>query len=143
MATYRTRIESSREPAALFTYMARFSNAAAWDPSVTEAEELQPGPPALGSSYRLVVKSFGRSLPLQYRIIEFDENRRVVLRAENGWLRSTDVIEVAAAAEGRSTLSYDATLSLKGPLAIFSPVLQRPFQRLGDQAAAGLRTALA
>jgi hypothetical protein len=143
MANYRTGIPSSWAPATLFTYMARFSNAAAWDPSVTEAEELQPGPPALGSAYRLKVKSFGRSIPLDYRIIEFDENRRVVLRAENALLRSTDVIEVAPAPEGRSTLTYDATLTLKGPWSMFSPALQRPFRRLGDRAAAGLRAALA
>jgi hypothetical protein len=143
MATYRTTIVSSRAPAALFLYMARFSNATEWDPSVSAAEELQPGPPALGSSYRLHVRSFGRSIPLEYHIVEFDEPHRVVLRAENSLLLSLDVIEVTDGPEGQSTLSYDATLTLKGPLGIFSPVLNRPFRHLGDHAAAGLLRAVA
>ena len=143
MANYRTRISSSWSPTDLLTYMARFSNAASWDPGVSGAEELQPGPPAVGSTYRLQVVSLGRSIALDYRIIELDEGRRVVLQAENTWLRSTDVIEVASAPDGGSTLSYDASLTLRGPLSVLSPVLQRPLNRLGEQAAVGLRAAVA
>jgi hypothetical protein len=46
MATYRTTILSTRAPAEVFAYMARFSNARAWDPGVSGAEELHPGPPS-------------------------------------------------------------------------------------------------
>jgi len=38
-----------------------------------------------------------------------------------------------------STLTYDATLTLKGLLSLFSLLLGRPFRRLGDRAANGLR----
>jgi len=139
MASYRTEITSTRPQADLFLYMARFSNAAEWDPGVSGAEELNPGPPALGSTYRLGVRSLGRSIPLEYRIIEFVAPRRVVLRAENHFLRSTDVIEVQPGPGDGSTLTYDATLTLTGLLSPFSPLLGRPLRRLGDRAANGLR----
>ena len=95
--------------------MARFSNAAEWDPGVTEATEADPGPPTLGSTYRLMVRAFGRSLPLDYRICEFDRPHRVVLSAANSMVRSTDVIQVSAGPEGGSTLTYDATLGFGWP----------------------------
>ncbi len=65
--------------------MARFSNAAEWDPGVTEAAEDDPGPPAFGSTYRLKVRFFGLTVPLEYRIEEIDRPRRVVLRPRTPW----------------------------------------------------------
>src|SRR5664280_648889 len=143
MATYRARVTSPRPPAEVFDYMARFSNAAAWDPGVTEATEADPGAPTLGSAYRLVVRAFGRTVPLEYHIVEFDRPHRVVLMAENSKVRSTDVIEVSAGPGGSSTLFYDATLGLKGVAALFTPLLGYSFRRIGDRAIVGLRGALA
>ena len=143
MASYRARVTSSLPPAEVFDYMARFSNAAEWDPGVTEATEADPGPPALGSTYRLMVRAFGRAVPLDYRITEFDRPHRVVLSAENSMVRSTDVIEVSAAPGGGSTLSYDATLGLKGVATVFTPLLSLSFRRIGDRAIVGLRAVLA
>ena len=143
MATYRARVTSPRPPAEVFDYLARFSNAAEWDPGVTEATEVDPGPPALGSAYRLMVRTFVRAVPIEYRIAEFDRPHRVVLSAENSMVRSTDVIEVSAGPGGGSTLMYDATLGLKGAAALFAPLLGLSFKRIGDRAIVGLRAALA
>ena len=75
--------------------MARFSNAAEWDPGVTEATEVDTRGarprqhlPAAWSG-----PSVGPS-PSSYRIDEIDRPHRVVLSAENAMVRSTDVIEV-------------------------------------------------
>jgi len=50
MATYRTSVSSPKSPADVFSYLARFSNAAHWDPGVSAAEDITPGPPAFGST---------------------------------------------------------------------------------------------
>jgi len=142
VATYRARVPSSRPQAEVFDYMARFSNAAEWDPGVTGATGLSEAP-ALGSTYRLQVRTFGRAVPLDYRIIEYDPPRRVVLSAENSMVRSTDVIEVVAGPEDGSILTYDATLELKGVAVLFNPLLGRSFQRIGDRAMVGLQAELA
>jgi hypothetical protein len=142
MASYRARVTSSRPPSEVFDYMARFSNAAEWDPGVMEATEVKPGAPALGSTYRLMVRSFGRTVPLEYRIVEMDRPRRVVLSAENSLVRSTDVIEISSGPGSGSTVTYDATLRLRGVAVLFSPFLGVSFRRLGDRAIVGLRTTL-
>ena len=61
MATYRTSVSSPRPPADVFAYLARFSNAAHWDPGVSAAEDITAGPPAFGSTYRLMVRFLGLS----------------------------------------------------------------------------------
>ena len=142
MAFYRTRFTSPRPPAEVFDYMARFSNTAEWDPGVSEATEVHPGVPALGSTYRLVVRSFGRAIPLEYRIVEIDRPHRVVVRAENSAVCSTDVIAVSTGPGNGSTLTYDATLELKGVAALFTPLLGLSFRRIGDRAIVGLRATL-
>ena len=72
MATYSNRFMSPRSPSDVFEYLARFSNAADWDPGVVEAQDLGGGPPRQGSTYRLVVRFFGRQLPLDYQIVDID-----------------------------------------------------------------------
>jgi len=143
MATYRTSVSSPKPPADVFAYLARFSSAAEWDPGVSAAEDITPGPPAVGSTYRLMVRFLGRTVPLEYRIDEIDGPKRVVLRAENAVVRSTDVIEVAPTGSGGSTVTYAATLTPKGPSTALAPFLGIVFRRIGDRAAAGLRAALA
>jgi hypothetical protein len=142
MATYRASVSSPKPPADVFAYMARFSNAAHWDPGVAAAEDMSPGPPGFGSTYRLMVRFLGRTLPLEYRIEEIDEPKRVVLQAENAMIRSTDVIEVAPAAGGGSIVTYEATLTPKGVSVSLSPLIGVVFRHIGDRAVAGLRAAL-
>jgi hypothetical protein len=143
VVTYRTSVSSERSPADVFAYLARFSNAAAWDPGVASAEDTTAGPPAPGSTYRLMVKFLGGTVPLDYRIEEIDPPQRVVLRAENAAMRSTDVIEVRPTPDGGSTVTYVASLTPKGVAAGLAPILAVVFRRIGARAAAGLRTALA
>jgi hypothetical protein len=142
MSIYRTDIASARAPGDVFDYLARFSNASGWDPSVVSAEELAAGAPRVGSTYRLHVAVLGRRLPLDYRITELDRPGRVVLRAENPLVVSTDVITVRPGQEGGSVVSYEAILRAKGPGRLLSPFLATVLRRLGDRAAAGLARAL-
>jgi len=143
MSTYRTTILSARPPVDVFEYMARFSNAVEWDPGVLACEESDPGPPRRGSTYRLVVGALGRRVRLEYRIEEIDPPRRVVLRAENSAIRSTDVIEVSPMPEGGTEVSYEATLTAKGAALLLTPLVGVALRRIGDRAAAGLKAALA
>ena len=62
-------------------------------------------------------------------------------RAENGTIVSLDTITVEGDEEG-SVVTYDAELTLKGPLQVFDPLLRLAFNRIGDKAARGLVAAL-
>ena len=141
MAHYATRIESQLSLADAFAYMADFSNARVWDPSVSEARRAEEGPLGVGSSFDLVARFAGRNVPLRYTIVEYEAPRRVVLEAKRPGFASRDTITVEPAAHG-SDVHYDALLSFSGLGRLFDPVMQRIFNRTGEHATAGMRAAL-
>ena len=141
MARYVTTIESKLSPAEAFAYMADFSNALHWDPSVVEASRSATGAVGNGSTFDLVVKFGGRKLPMRYEIVSYDEPRVVVIEAQQPSFTSRDTITVAPIGDG-STVHYDALLEFKGPGRMLDPIMQLIFNRTGDKAAAGMRAAL-
>ena len=141
MARYVTKIESRLFPAEAFAYMADFSNARIWDPSVSEARRTDDGALGVGSSFDLVARFAGRDVPLRYSIVEYDEPRRVVLEAKRSSFISRDTISLEPAEHG-SDVHYDALLSFSGLGRLFDPVMQRIFNRTGERATAGMQAAL-
>ena len=141
IARYVTTIESTLSGSEAFAYMADFSNALQWDPSVVEASRSSDGVVGKGSTFDLVVKFGGRRLPMRYGIVSYDEPQLVVLQAEQPSFISRDTITVVAA-DGGSTVHYDALLEFKGPARMLGPLMQVIFKRTGDKAAAGMRSAL-
>ena len=75
MARYSTTIESTLSPDDAFAYMADFSNARHWDPSVDEASRSDSGAPGEGSTFDLVVRFGGRSIPMRYETLSYEEPR--------------------------------------------------------------------
>jgi carbon monoxide dehydrogenase subunit G len=138
--TYRTSFETAADPSAVFTYLSRFDRAEEWDPGVATAEMLTGLPVGLGTRFRLTARF--RSMPLEYEIVEFVAPERVVLRAETAFLRSTDTITVGPEGSG-TRVHYEAVLEAKSWARIADPFLAIAFRRIGDRAAAGLRTQLA
>ena len=55
MAHYQAAVQSRWPAAETFAYLATFSNAVDWDPGVLASEQLDPGPVAVGTRFRLVV----------------------------------------------------------------------------------------
>ena len=141
VARYVTTIESTLSPAEAFAYMADFSNAARWDPSVVEASRSSEGAAAKGSTFDLVVRFGGRELPMRYEIVAFDEPRSFVIESEKPSFTSRDTITVSPAGDG-SSVHYDALLEFKGAGRLLDPVMQLLFNRTGAKAAAGMRAAL-
>jgi hypothetical protein len=141
MAWYATTVESLLPPGEAFAYIADFSNANIWDPSVSEARRVGDGPLGTGSSFDLVARFGGRDVPLCYRIVEYEPPRRVVLEARRPGFVSRDTITVTPAAGG-SQIRYDAHLEFSGIRRLLDPVMQRIFDRVGAAARAGLQVAL-
>ena len=94
MATYCAEIDSPKGREDVFEYMATFSNAREWDPGVTGAESLTPGPPEVGSVFRLDVRVAGRTVPFDYRVVALERPTKVVLQAKGSGVVSTDTITV-------------------------------------------------
>ncbi len=137
MASYRTTVDSTWTPERAFEYLADFSSVRHWDPSVVRANRLDDGPVGLGSRFHVVTQFRGREIELDYELIEHDPVRSLVLQADNGRVRSLDRITFEPAGTG-CRVTYDADLRLKGLLRLGDPLLQRAFDRLGDEARDGL-----
>ena len=142
MAHYRTTVETPRSREDAFAYMAAFENVSEWDPSIVKAERVDAGGVAVGTRFDVVVSSFGRKVNLQYKVVEMDPGRRVLLIAETSTLRSVDEITVTDRTGGAS-VTYDAKVDLTGALRLANPLFGMVFGRYGDQARDGLRKALA
>ena len=141
MAHHVARIPVSVTRSAAFAYLSRFDRASEWDPGVEAGEMLTREPLGVGSRFHLVARFLGRRIPLDYEIVEYDRDERIVLRAENRSVRSVDTITFQDDEHG-SVVVYDAQLDAKGVGRLADPLLAIVFHRIGDRAAAGLRTHL-
>jgi hypothetical protein len=143
MARYRETIRSSRSAEEVFDYMAEFSNVTEWDPSASEAHAIDSNPPGPGACFAVVAGFMGRSVPLEYETVVYERPARVVLRAENSSTVSEDTVTVRPVDSGGSEMTYDASLTFRGPAKLLGPLFALAFRRLGDNAAEGLRRELA
>ncbi len=135
MARYLVRLRSPKSPAEAFAYMANLANFAEWDPGVSRVNQSEGEGPGLNAVYDVTLKGF--PTPLRYRTTQFDSPNSIVARAETLLLTSLDTITVEADGTG-SIVTYDAKLTLNGPLGLADPILRLTFGRIGDRAAAGL-----
>lgn len=142
MARYVASIDATLEPADAFSYLGNFANTQEWDPGVRSATRTDGGALGAGSTFRVEVSFMGRTMPLEYRIIDWSPPRRVVLTTETDRFAGRDEIAVEPAAAG-SRITYTADIRLKGLLKIAEPIMALAFRRTGDKAVAGLRHTLA
>ncbi|CAN5525908.1 SRPBCC family protein [soil metagenome] len=136
MARYVTSVRTQRSVADAFAYMADLRNFAEWDPGVSKVVQVEgdgAGPNAVFD----VTLSGRRGTTLRYRTVEYTEPSGLLVVADTSLVRSTDRVTVRA--DGDTTVvTYDADLSLKGPMRLAGPLLAIAFRRIGDRAAAGL-----
>jgi carbon monoxide dehydrogenase subunit G len=146
MARYRTSVDSPAPAETVFAYLADFQTVAEWDPGVRSARVLRGEPAEVGTRYFVVAGFLGRSIPMEYEVLESvsptaRHEGRVVLEAHTADFRSYDVITVAPTATG-CRVTYDADLALKGVRRPFDPILRMAFKVIGDRARNGLAKAV-
>jgi carbon monoxide dehydrogenase subunit G len=141
MARYVTTVRTPRSPEDAFAYVADLCNFAEWDPGVVAAEQVEGRGIGLGAVYDVTVKNPGRDITLRYRTVEIDVPRTIRVVAKSWMFTSDDRITVEPDGAG-SLVTYDAELRLNGLLRFGDLGLRIAFGRIGDRAAAGLRTAL-
>lgn len=142
MAHYDVTITSPLSQQEAFDKLATVERFAEWDPGVTEGKQIEGDGPGEGAAYILKAKGFtGGELPLKYKTTSFDAPNRFVIISDGKSLRSDDVITVVPDGDG-CRVTYAADLEMKGAFALINPVLGLIFNRIGDKAAAGLRTFL-
>jgi carbon monoxide dehydrogenase subunit G len=138
MARYTTTVRTSWKPEEAFEYLAEFSHAAEWDPGIESGRNLSPDPLTVGARFEIQVSMMGRTTEMVYETIELDQPRKVVLRSETGALVSVDTLSFDPAPGGGTAVTYDADLTMKGPLRLLDPLLGLGFNRIADKARDGL-----
>jgi len=141
MARFVTSVLTPRTPGEAFEYMLDVRNFAGWDPGVRQVVRVAGDGTAVGSSYDLTVVAGGTTV-MRYTLTELERPRRFVLRSRTTFLTSIDEVRIDEAPGGGARVTYDAKLTLNGPLRIFDRALGVAFRKIGDRAAVGLRRAL-
>ena len=141
MAHYVTKVHTSLPAADAFALIADLSNLAQWDPGVVSSVQTSGEGIELGATYDVEVPVGRGTSVLTYEVTHVTPARLLRVIGEDRRFRSVDVIEVEPTADG-SIITYDATLTLKGALSFANRFLTKPFQRIGDAAAAGLAEAV-
>ncbi|QXC59294.1 SRPBCC family protein [Aquihabitans sp. G128] len=139
MAKYRMRVRTDQSPDEAFDYLADLRNFPEWDPGTKSAKQVRGDGPGEGASYEL--DASGQTFT--YTVKAYDRvGRRVQAEAPKSWVTSQDTITVVPEGTG-SVVTYEAILTLTGPLKLGDPILQVLFNRIGSKAADGLTEQLA
>jgi len=123
--------------------MADLHNFADWDKGVIKVVQVEGSGGGLGTIFDVTVKGVGKSTStLRYTTTEYEEFSNILVRGVNTLFTSVDRITVKETATGCDVI-YDATLTANWIIAPMNIVLGRVFDKIGDTATRGLRTALA
>lgn len=138
MARYVTTVRTQMSAESAFAYMADLRHFAEWDPGVKKVVQVEGDGAGAGTEFDVTVTG----TTLRYRTTTYRPDEELVVVARSRTLTSTDTVTVSVDADG-TLVRYDAVLELNGLLRFVDPLLGLAFGRIGDRAAAGLRSALA
>ena len=142
MAHFKTTIDTPTSVEIAFDYLADFSNARFWDPTVSSARRLSSGPIEEGSRFEVFLRSPRQPIRFEYRILRFARARFVQLEATSQAFRSLDTIEVEARSRGGARVRYDADLRPQGLFYLFDLPIHLAFQVSGRFSERGLARSL-
>ncbi len=131
-------IEVRRPLHEVFAYVSLFSRVQEWDPAVARAVSKTPGAPAVGSEYQVDLKT---GLTLNYRIVEFEENSRMLMTVNSRFFTAREEILFEETGTG-TRVRYIANFEFPGPLAALNRIYPTGLECVGKNAMAGLQEAL-
>lgn len=109
----------------VFAVLSDVENVATWSSNTIEETLLTPGPLRKGSRRRATVKGFaGRTMQNEAEMIEFEPNRRMVVKILGAPVPAHVVIEFTPV-EGGTRLDWTGIISPRGLLAPTAPLIAR------------------
>ena len=141
MTRLHEQIETPLPLDVAFPYVADFSNSSRWDPGVESSEAVDPGPPAIGARYKLMVRMGGRFAPMEYQVSELEPMRRIVLTGSGSSVSAVDEIRFERSGTG-THIDYTADIRLGGLLRLVQPFLGGSFRKIAKDALAGMQKTL-
>jgi hypothetical protein len=125
---------------AVFGYLSDFTTTTEWDPG-TVTTVRRHGNGGVGTTYLNTSTFLGRTTQLTYVVGEFVNHQLIQLRGENKTVIAVDTLTFRSVASG-TEVTYAAEFTFKGPSRFVAPLLKPAFERLGNEAEAGMCKAL-
>lgn len=142
MPILREQVQTDLPLEDAFAFIADFANASRWDPGVASAERVDgEGPARMGAHYQLGIRMGGDVRPMEYRIVEFEPARRVVLRGHGSGVLAVDDIRFGVR-DGRTQIDYVADIRLTGLRRLVAPFAGGAFARIARDARNGMQRTL-
>lgn len=141
MATYVTTIATPRSPQDAFDYMADLRHFAEWDPGIERVDQTVGTGGGPAAEFDVFFDAPFGTMTLHYRTTLHASPRRVTVEAKSWLITSVDTITVEPDGGG-ARVTYDAAVTLNGPLGLADSFFQKQFDKIGDRANEGLLRAL-
>jgi carbon monoxide dehydrogenase subunit G len=125
---------------AVFSYLSDFTTTTEWDPG-TVITVKHHGDGGVGTTYLNTATFLGRKTQLTYIVHEFIPGKRIRLRGANKTVVAVDTMTFRKVDAG-TEVTYTAEFTFKALARLIAPLLRPAFERLGNQAQAGMRNAL-
>ncbi len=125
---------------AVFDYLADFTTTTDWDPG-TVITMREHGNGGVGTTYLNTSRFLGRTTQLTYIVEELADPQLIRLRGQNKTVTAVDTLKFRPVAHG-TEVTYSAEFAFTGPFRFTVPLLKPALERLGNEAAAGMRKAL-
>jgi hypothetical protein len=124
----------------VFDFLSDFTTTMQWDPGTVITVRLH-GDGGIGTTYRNTSRLLGKQTQLTYIVEEFADRELIRLRGENETVTSVDTMTFRHVGSG-TEVSDRAEFAFKGLSRLIAPLLKPALERLGNQAEAGMHTAL-
>ncbi|MEM0955064.1 MAG: SDR family NAD(P)-dependent oxidoreductase [Pseudomonadota bacterium] len=130
MTTLQQTIEIARPVREVFTYISDFSTCVEWDATAIHTERLDQQPIGIGSRFKVVCEAPVGNLPLEYEIVEYEQDSKVVLIGRGRFFEVEDTILFSATDTG-CEVDYTAVFTWKPWLENLSKKMQPGLERMG------------
>lgn len=129
MPRARREISIARPPADVFAFVSDGENDVKWRPAVLDVERISSNAPGKGTRYRQSVKGpFGRRVPADYEVTEFEPDRILAFQVTEGPVRPAGRYTLGPDGAG-TRLAFELSCELSGPKKLF---MSGPVQRSMD-----------
>ncbi|MFE5792647.1 SRPBCC family protein [Streptomyces sp. NPDC056503] len=142
MITVRRRFRIAVPLDDLVAYLEDFERTEEWDPGTVRCVRVDEGPVRPGSTWLNTSRFRGRTSELVYRL-EVRDPAHLVFVGTNKTVTSTDDMLFEAVSPGETSLTYRASLRFKGLARLATPFLKAEFERMADEVAERLPSAVA
>ena len=142
MPILREQLQTDLPVEDAFAFIADFANASRWDPGVASAQRIDAsGPAEEGARYQLGIRMGGGVAQMEYRIVDLEPDRRVVLNGQGAGVLAVDDIRFDVR-DGRTHIDYVADIRLTGLRRLVAPFAGSTFARIARDARDGMQRTL-